>query len=45
VTQLRNNNPTKNRAHRILDEVRAGIWHSKEAVAWALSVLGEPVNV
>ncbi len=43
MTQLRNNNPLKLRAHAILDEVRAGITHSPQAVAWALAILGEPV--
>jgi hypothetical protein len=34
----------KLQAHRLLDEVRAGIHHDDRAVAWALAVLGEPVN-
>lgn len=37
--------PTKNvlkqRAHRLLDEVRAGIQHDPKAVNWALAVLGD----
>lgn len=37
-------NALKMRAHRLLDEVRAGIHHDRRAVAWALAVLGEPVN-
>jgi hypothetical protein len=42
---LRNaSNPIKTRAHRLLDEVRAGLQHSDSAIAWALAVLGEPVN-
>lgn len=41
---LRNQNPVKKRAHQLLDEVRAGIPHSLQAINWALSVLGEPVN-
>lgn len=41
---LRNKNQIKLRAHRILDEVRAGIQHDAKAVDWALAVLGEPVN-
>jgi len=32
----------KLRAHMILDDVRAGIAHAKEAVTWALRTLGEP---
>lgn len=34
----------KLQAHRLLDEVRAGIQHDAKAVAWALAVLGEPVG-
>ena len=41
---LRNQNTIKNRAHRILDEVRAGIQHDAKAVNWALAILGEPVG-
>jgi hypothetical protein len=42
---LRNSqNPLKLRAHRLLDEVRAGIHHEPSAIAWALAILGEPVN-
>jgi len=41
---LRNpSNALKVRAHRLLDEVRAGIHHDDRAIAWALAVLGEPV--
>lgn len=36
-------NPSKRRAHALLDDVRAGIYHSAEAIRWALRVLGEPV--
>lgn len=45
MSQLRNQNPIKKRAHQILDDVRAGIQHDQKAVDWALAVLGEPVNV
>lgn len=41
---LRNQNTMKNRAHRLLDEVRAGIYHDAKAIDWALAILGEPVN-
>jgi hypothetical protein len=41
---LRSANPAKNRAHRLLDEVRAGGYHSADAVRWALSTLGELVE-
>lgn len=34
----------KQRAHRILDEVAAGIHHERKAINWALAILGEPVN-
>jgi hypothetical protein len=37
-------NSVKLRAHMILDDVRAGIEHSMEAIVWALRTLGEPVN-
>lgn len=43
MTQLRTQDPLKTRAHRLLDEVRAGVSHSPAAVAWALAILGEPV--
>jgi hypothetical protein len=36
-------NPIKRRAHAILDDVKAGIYHSLEAINWALRMLGEPV--
>jgi hypothetical protein len=43
---LRNtSNPVKVRAHRLLDEVRAGIQHDARSIAWALAVLGEPVGL
>lgn len=41
---LRSNNAAKLRAHRLLDEVRAGIHHSLQSVNWALSILGEPLE-
>lgn len=44
MSRLRSRNPIKQRAHQILDGVRAGIQHPAAAVAWALSTLGEPVN-
>jgi hypothetical protein len=44
MSTLRTNNPRTSMAHRILDEIRAGIWHSTRAVNWALAVLGEPIN-
>jgi hypothetical protein len=42
---LNTQNTLKQRAHRLLDEVRAGIHHDAKAINWALAVLGEPVNV
>jgi hypothetical protein len=45
MTQLRSDNAIKQRAHKILDEIKAGIYHDQKAVNWALAVLGEPVNV
>lgn len=39
----RSRNPMKQRAHMILDDVRAGIHHDRNAINWALRVLGEPV--
>ena len=44
MSTLRTSNPRAGMAHRILDEIRAGIWHSARAVNWALAVLGEPIN-
>lgn len=45
MSTLRNpSNRTKLRAHQLLDEVRAGIHHDPRAIAWALAILGEPVN-
>lgn len=41
---LPTNNPMKQRAHQVLDDVRAGVHHDLKAVNWALRVLGEPVN-
>ena len=41
---LRTNNPMKLRAHAVLDDVRAGMYHGDSAVTWALRVLGEPVD-
>ena len=43
MSQLRTHNPLKQRAHQILDGVRAGVHHDARAVAWALATLGEPV--
>lgn len=37
-------NPVKLRAHAVLDDVRAGIYHPREAIDWALRMLGEPVG-
>lgn len=42
---LNTQNTLKQRAHRLLDEVRAGIHHDAKSINWALAVLGEPVNV
>ena len=42
--QLRTDNAIKQRAHKILDEVKAGILHDRKSINWALAVLGEPVN-
>ena len=44
MMELRTNNVLKQRAHRLLDEVKAGIHHDPRAVKWALAILGEPVN-
>jgi hypothetical protein len=45
MTQLRDHvTPMQQRAHRILDEVRAGVQHGATAINWALAVLGEPVE-
>jgi hypothetical protein len=44
MTQLRTENTLKQRAHRLLDEVKAGIYHEPRAITWALAILGEPVN-
>ena len=44
MTQLRSKNTLKQRAHAILDGVRAGIHHDARAVNWALAMLGEPVQ-
>ena len=44
MSQLRNQNPIKKRAHQILDDLKAGIHHEPRAVKWALAILGEPVN-
>lgn len=40
---LRNSNPIKKRAHMILDDLKAGIYHDAKAINWALRVLGEPI--
>jgi hypothetical protein len=37
-------NPMKLRAHAVLDDVRAGLYHSLQAIKWALRTLGEPVE-
>lgn len=44
MNQLRTQNALKLRAHKLLDEVKAGIHHEPRAVKWALAILGEPVN-
>ena len=36
--------PIKLRAHQVLDEVRVGIHHDDDEIAWALIQLGEPVE-
>ena len=36
MSELRSNDALKQRAHRILDEVRAGVHHEERYVAWAL---------
>ena len=43
MKELRSQDPEKQAAHRLLDEVRFGIWHSRQEIAHALSVLGEPI--
>jgi hypothetical protein len=40
----RTNEPLKRWAHRILDEVRAGIPHTQSDVNKALAALGEPLQ-
>ena len=40
---LPTSNPLKRRAHMILDDVKAGLYHEAKAITWALRVLGEPV--
>ena len=37
-------NPQKLRAHAVLDDVKAGLYHPLQAIRWALRVLGEPVD-
>ena len=44
MTTLRTSDPLKLWAHRILDELRAGIWHTQSDTNRALAILGEPVN-
>lgn len=44
MTQIRSKDALKQRAHRILDEVRAGVHHEDRYVTWALWALGEPVH-
>lgn len=34
-------NPMKLRAHAVLDDVRAGIFHDLKTINWALRVLGD----
>lgn len=41
---LRSSDPDKLAAHRLLDEVRAGIKHHAILIAQALAILGEPVE-
>lgn len=41
---LRTNDPEKLAAHRLLDEVRAGIKHHQILIAQALATLGEPLE-
>ena len=38
-------NPNKQRASRLLDEVKAGIHHDEKSVNWALAVLGDLLGV
>jgi len=40
---LRDHDPSKLYAHRILDEVRAGVPHTQREICWALAILGEPL--
>lgn len=42
--QLRSRNAMKRQAHKVLDEVVAGIHHDLKTINWALAVLGEPVE-
>jgi hypothetical protein len=41
---LPTDNPMKRRAHALLDDIRAGLYHEQPAVTWALRALGEPVH-
>ena len=41
---LRSQDAQKQAAHRVLDEVRAGIFHHPVVVSRALAILGEPVG-
>jgi hypothetical protein len=42
MTALRSDcTPSQRQAHAILDDVRAGMWHSPMAVTWALRALGD----
>lgn len=34
-------NPMKLRAHAILDDVAAGIFHERRTIDWALRILGD----
>ena len=42
--RLHTDDPLKQQAHQLLDELRAGVKHSDLAVNIALVTLGEPVN-
>jgi hypothetical protein len=44
MSQLRTHNAIKLRAHKLLDEVKAGIHHDARAINWALAILGEPTQ-
>lgn len=44
MSTLRDTNQIKSWAHRVLDEVRAGMYHDMQTINQALMILGEPVN-